>query len=96
MATIAEEITALRRRIADAYEACAHKGGTLPVTEDTWHLPETIESIPNSKYGVTLDGMLGDLDANSILMPPAQPYAFESEDILGVADHALKYRFYGD
>ena len=64
--------------------------------EDTWHLPETIESIPQSKYGVTLDGMLGDRDTNSFLMPPTQHYAFESEDIWGVADYALRRKFYGE
>ena len=40
--------------------------------------------------------MLGDLDANSFLMPPAQPYAFESEDIWGVDDYALRRKFYGE
>ena len=68
--TIAEEISALQERIADAYLACARKGGMQPEKEDTWHLPEAIESIPQSKYGVTLDGMLGNRDANSFLMPP--------------------------
>lgn len=96
MGTIAEEITALRGRIGGAYDVIGQKGGTVPGDRTSWNLGAAIESIPNSKYGVTLDGMFGDLDANSILLPPTQPYAFESEDILGVADHALKRRFYGD
>lgn len=46
MATIAEEISALRGRIDLAYDHISAKGGMVPVETDSWHLSGAIDSIP--------------------------------------------------
>lgn len=46
MATIAEEISALRERIDVAYDHIQAKGGTIPATTDSWNLSTAIDSIP--------------------------------------------------
>lgn len=46
MATIAEEISALRERIDIAYDHISAKGGTMPATTDSWNLSTAIDSIP--------------------------------------------------
>lgn len=51
MATIAEEITALRQRIDVAYDHIQAKGGTIPATTDSWNLSTAIDSIPTGPTG---------------------------------------------
>ena len=51
MATIAEEISALRERIDTAYEHVGAKGGTIPATTDSWNLGAAIDSIPTGSSG---------------------------------------------
>ena len=45
MATIAEEINALKSRVSSAYDACVEKGATIPAVKNTANLPECIRSI---------------------------------------------------
>ncbi len=81
MGTIAEEISALQGRISAAYQQLARMGGQQPVKEDTWHLAEAISTIPTSKYGVPLDGVLGDGDdmGYGILQQPTEEYALSTD-----------------
>ena len=46
MATIAEEISALRERISVAYDRIDAKGGNVPEDRTTWNLSTAINSIP--------------------------------------------------
>lgn len=48
MSTIAEEITALRQRISEAYDVIDAKGGDVPLERTTWNLSTSIDSIPTS------------------------------------------------
>jgi len=45
MATIAEEISALRERISGAYDVIDQKGGDVPFERTSWNLSASIESI---------------------------------------------------
>ena len=45
MATIAEEISALRERISGAYAVINQKGGDVPFERTSWNLSASIESI---------------------------------------------------
>lgn len=45
MATIAEEITALRQRISEAYDVIDQKGGDVPFERTSWNLSASIDSI---------------------------------------------------
>lgn len=58
MATIAEEITALRQRISEAYDVIDQKGGDVPFDRTSWNLSASIDSIrvggdPESTLGVS-------------------------------------------
>ena len=44
--SIASEISRIQGNIASAYTACEGKGATLPVTQNSTNLANTIESIP--------------------------------------------------
>ena len=99
--SIASAITAAQGKVADCYTAISNKGGTLPATQNLSNMPTAINSIPSgggsSKYGCTIDNMLGDVDANGKLQQPANT----SGDIVftGVKDvgtNALAYKFYGN
>lgn len=46
MATIAEEISALRERISSAYDVIDQKGGDVPFDRTSWNLSASIDSIP--------------------------------------------------
>lgn len=45
MATIAEEISALRGRISAAYDVIDQKGGDVPEDRTSWNLSASIDSI---------------------------------------------------
>lgn len=45
MATIAEEISALRGRISEAYDVIDQKGGDVPFERTSWNLSASIDSI---------------------------------------------------
>lgn len=45
MATIAEEISALRGRISAAYDVIDAKGGDVPFERTSWNLSASIDSI---------------------------------------------------
>lgn len=45
MATIAEEISALRQRISSAYDVIDQKGGDVPAERTSWNLSASIDSI---------------------------------------------------
>ena len=58
--SIASAITSLQSRVADAYTSVGNKGGTLPATQDTLHLPAAIASIPagsSTKWGMSIEGV---------------------------------------
>lgn len=58
MATIAEEISALRGRISAAYDVIDAKGGDVPEDRTSWNLSASIDSIrtggdPEASLGVS-------------------------------------------
>ena len=76
--TIASEISKLQRNITNAYNAISEKGGTVPAQKNMDNLATAVESISSgggssSKYGVTIDNFLGDVDANGVLQDPITP-----------------------
>lgn len=69
--------------IADAIRA---KGVTG--TMNAYEMPTKIASIPSgggAKYGVTLNGILGDLDSG-FLQFPDETFNFTSSNITGIGD----------
>lgn len=72
----------LREALTDIADAIRAKGvtGTMSALE----MPTKIASIPSgggSKYGVSGDSILGDVDANGVLQDPSTPFTFSSNEI---------------
>lgn len=74
--------------IADAIRA---KGitGTMSALE----MPTKIASIAGSKYGITLDGLIGDVNGQGVLQWPEETFTFSSEEIVEIPDDMLTSRF---
>lgn len=90
-----ETLTDVFSDIADAVRAKGVTGQMTPL-----QMPSKIESIPSgggSKYGVVVDALIGDVDANGALQPPSasSPFSFSSSDIVSIGDNVLKEKFKG-
>ena len=83
----------LRDTFSDIADAIRAKGVTGTMTP--LEMPTKIGSISGggSKYGVPIDGLLGDVDQNGQLGNPTEPFSFESNDIRTVLQNALQYKF---
>ena len=84
MATIAEEITALRQRISAAYDVIDQKGGDVPFDRTSWNLSASIDSIrtggdPESTLGVSslYAVMPNEGTATSFGQPMGGPYKLD-------------------
>lgn len=89
--------TTLRGAIKDIADAIRAKGvsGTMSLNQ----MPAKIASIPTgsqTKYGVDVDGMIGELDNNGVLQPVASgsTFTFQSSDIEHIPDVVLLNKFY--
>ena len=56
--SIASEITRINTNIAAAYTACGDKGATMPQTQNSQNLADTIAGIPQSGGATDLDGYI--------------------------------------
>lgn len=84
MATIAEEITALRQRISEAYDVIDQKGGDVPFDRTSWNLSASIDSIrtggePEATLGVSslYAVMPNEGTATSFGQPMGGPYKLD-------------------
>ena len=75
-----ETLTSVFSDIADAIRAKGVTGQMMPT-----EMPTKITSIPSggggSKYGVSLDGIIGDVDEEGILQTPNQTFTFSTGEI---------------
>ena len=84
------------KNVADAIRAKGVTGTMSPV-----EMPAKVASISTgtaSKYGVDMDGMLGDITTTGgkkTLNKPTDTFSFQSNDIRGVVPNGLEYKFYG-
>ena len=81
--TIASEIARIQGNIADAYNACAAKGATMPVTNNSASLANTIDSI-------TAGG--GDFDYQAVLKLEQAYYGGELqtvENVVNITEQSL-------
>ena len=71
--SISSEIQRISGKISDSFDAVVAKGGTV-TTRKIADLPTAIETIsggtPATKYGASVDALLGDVDANGVLQAP--------------------------
>lgn len=81
--TIASEIQRIQGNIADAYNSCAAKGATMPVTNNSASLAATIDTI-------TAGG--GDFDYSSVLKLEQAYYGgklYNTSEIVNIAEQSL-------
>ena len=93
--TIAEEITRIKNCVKNAYVNCQNKGAILPETKNIANLPSTISSIngnTSSKYGLTMNNILGDVDENGELQEPISG-ELVANGIVKVDNAILAYKF---
>ena len=77
--------------IADAIRAKGISGTMTPL-----EMPSKIADIPSgggTKYGLSMDNIFGDVDANGALQAPIAGDFFSTE-IRSVPDYAFNYKFY--
>lgn len=71
--SITSEITRIKNNIQQAYLACETKGAILPEIQNSENLANTISLISGestTKYGITVDNFLGDIDENGKIKVP--------------------------
>lgn len=63
-------------------------------------MPTKIAAIPSgggsTKYGMTIDNLVGDVDSSGQLQFPSTPFSFSSTEIKSLVSYALYYRFYNN
>lgn len=96
--SIATAIQNAQTKVANAYTAVSTKGGTLPATQDLANLPTAINSISwwsSTKYGISLDELLWEVDGTWILPLPT---GWDSDLVISwftwIGAFAFSYKFY--
>lgn len=85
--------------VTASYTAVSNKGGTLPATQNLANLATAINSIPSggggsSKYGCTIDNLLGDIDANGVLeLPTVTSNGLDFSGVVDIGHYGLYYKF---
>lgn len=96
--TVASEITRIKTNIANAYNSASEKGATLPDVQNSDNLADCISSITGggsgSKYGISIDSVLGDVDDNGVLLQPTDGFNAVFNGVKDVGDKGLYCKFY--
>lgn len=96
MGTTAEKLQAIANSKA-AIKAAIEAKGVSDVGNVFSTYATKISQIPSgggSKYGMPLDGMIGDVDSNGVLQGPSGVSTFESNEITSITGQWLANRFY--
>ena len=88
--------TTLRQAFSNIANAIRAKGVTGTMTP--LQMPTKVASISSSKYGVSVDSVLGNVDQNGVLQAPSQQFQFVSSEIREIGgsgiNASLSYKFY--
>lgn len=91
--TIATEIARIQGNIEDAYNACAAKGATMPVTNNSASLVNTIDSISG---GGDSDEVVGKyMVVNGVAVPQNNSLTNRFDGIIEIKDYTLSGLFVG-
>lgn len=94
---IADEITRLKNNIQNAYSECLNKGAILPENLNSDNLSNTISTITigtSTKYGLSMDNIIGNVDKNGKLQYPVSS-DFIANGIKRVDNYILYRKFCG-
>ena len=99
MATIAEQLTSLANTKAAIKDAIVAKGVAVADTDPFSAYPAKIGQIsgggaPATKYGVSIDNLLGNVDGNGVLQSPTEPFSFVGSGIKDFGYRTMFYKFY--
>ena len=102
MATIAEQLTSLANTKAAIKQSIINKGVQVADTDPFSAYPAKIGQIssggaPATKYGVSLDNLLGNVDADGVYQLSDAPFTFDATSIKKLpelSDDLFKYKFY--
>lgn len=97
--TIASEIQRVQTNIANAYTSLEAKGATMPDARNSANLASTIDSVSgggggaNSRFGASLDSLIGSVDSYGNLTRSASEISFVGTGIKTVESYALLGKF---
>ena len=102
MATIAEQLTSLANTKAAIKQSIIDKGVSVADTDPFSAYPAKIGQIsgggaPATKYGVSLDNLLGNVDANGVYQLSDAPFTFDATSIKKLpwlAQDLFMYKFF--
>lgn len=86
-----ETLTGAFSDIADAIRAKGVTGTMTPL-----EMPTKIANIPSgsgTKYGLSWDPMIGDVDSNGVLQAPTGSMSFSTSDIKSIPEYTLQKKF---
>lgn len=96
--TIKDEIERIKKNIANAYVSCLNNGAELPEVQNSENLSSTIDNITgtsSTKYGLSMNNILGDVDENGVLQNQSIG-KLNAKGIKRVEDYILANRFGGN
>ena len=97
MATIAEQLTSLANTKAAIKQSIIDKGVQVADTDPFSAYPAKIGQISGggatTKYGVSIDNLLGNVDADGQLSVPYSGFVFNGAGIKSLGENALAYKF---
>ena len=101
--SVASEIERIKGNIASAYSSAGAKGATMPDVQNSANLAGCIDTITGgggepvnkSKYGVTIDNMLGAIGEDGSLLTTKEPFVFDGTGIKRLQySNILTYKFF--
>ena len=98
MATIAEQLTSLANTKAAIKQSIINKGVQVADTDPFSAYPAKIGQIssggaPATKYGVSIDNLLGNVDENGVLQFPTEQFVLDGSGIKDFYYRAMYYKF---
>lgn len=99
MGTIADKLTYLNGTKTAIKEAIEAKGVTVTDTDTFRSYATKIGEIsgggaPATKYGCSLDNLLGNVDANGKYQVPTEPFTLNMSSVKSLPAYGLYYKFY--
>ena len=101
MATIAEQLTSLANTKTAIKDAIVAKGVAVADTDPFSGYAAKIGQIsggggaPATKFGVSIDNMLGSVDENGTLTRPEKPFVLDLTGVKSIGPNAFVFAFYG-
>lgn len=101
MGTIADKLTYLNGTKTAIKDAIVAKGVAISDSDTFRSYADKIGQIesggsgaPTTKYGVSIDNLLGNVDAEGVMIIPRTPFEIKAVGVKVIGPHAMQYKFY--